>query len=86
MAKKSTGIVRKIDNLGRVVIPIELRNNLGVAVKDSMEIYVDGEQIILQKYTPACLFCDNATDIVSYMGKNIRRDCLAKLNASAEKN
>ena len=80
---KSTGIVRKIDDLGRVVIPKELRTTLGVAVKDAMEIYVDGEKIILKKYAPACMFCDNANDIVTYMGKNICKECLAKLNATA---
>ena len=68
---KSTGIVRKVDGLGRVVLPKELRRTLGVDMKDSMEIYVDGEQIILKKYQPACIFCDNATDVVNFMGKNI---------------
>ena len=52
---KSTGIVRKVDELGRVVIPIELRRTLGIDVKDSLEIYVDSERIILKKYEPACL-------------------------------
>ena len=61
MIMKSTGIVRKVDGLGRVVLPKELRRTLGVDMKDSMEIYVDGEQIILKKYQPACIFCDNAT-------------------------
>jgi transcriptional pleiotropic regulator of transition state genes len=49
---KSTGIVRKVDELGRVVIPIELRRTLGIAEKDSLEIYVDDERIILKKYKP----------------------------------
>lgn len=81
---KSTGIVRKVDGLGRVVIPKELRRTLGVSMKDSMEIYVDGEQIILKKYEPACIFCDNASDVVTYMGKNICRDCLKSLNDAAK--
>ena len=67
---KSTGIVRKVDELGRVVIPIELRRTLGIEVKDALEIYVDGENIILKKYEPACIFCSNADDIIRYKGKN----------------
>lgn len=52
---KSTGIVRKVDELGRIVLPIELRRTLNIAVKDSLEIYVDGPQIILKKYEPDCI-------------------------------
>ena len=57
---KSTGIVRKVDELGRIVLPIELRRTLDIEVKDALEIYVDGAQIILKKYEPACIFCSNA--------------------------
>lgn len=66
---KSTGIVRKVDELGRIVLPIELRRTLDIAEKDSMEIYIEGDTIILKKYQPACIFCDNARDIVTYRGK-----------------
>jgi len=76
---KSTGIVRKVDELGRVVLPIELRRTLDIAEKDALEIYVDGATIILRKYEPACIFCDNAKDITVYKGKNICSDCLAQL-------
>ena len=76
---KSTGIVRKVDELGRVVIPIELRRTLGIAERDSLEIYVDGEQIVLKKYAPACIFCGNAEDVVNYKGKNICKKCLEDL-------
>jgi transcriptional pleiotropic regulator of transition state genes len=76
---KSTGIVRKVDELGRVVLPIELRRTLDIAEKDALEIYVDGATIILRKYEPACIFCDNAKDIVVYKGKNICNNCLAQL-------
>jgi len=58
---KSTGVVRKVDELGRVVIPIELRRTLGIAEKDALEIYVDHEKIILKKYEPACIFCGMLT-------------------------
>lgn len=76
---KSTGIVRKVDELGRVVIPIELRRNLDINVKDALEIFVDGEQIILKKYAPACIFCGQAKDVTSYKGKNICPACLEEL-------
>ena len=55
---KSTGIVRKVDELGRIVIPIELRRTLDIGIKDSLEIYVEDDQIILKKYMPACSFCN----------------------------
>ena len=76
---KSTGIVRKVDELGRVVLPIELRRTLDIAEKDALEIYVDGATIILRKYEPACIICDSAKDITVYKGKNICNDCLAQL-------
>lgn len=73
---KSTGIVRKVDELGRIVLPIELRRTLGIEEKDRIEVFVDGESIILRKYQPACIFCDNAKDIINYKGKNICPDCI----------
>ena len=76
---KSTGIVRKVDELGRVVIPIELRRNLDIDVKDALEIFVDGEHIILKKYAPACIFCGQAKDVTSFKGKNICPACLEEL-------
>ncbi len=76
---KSTGIVRKMDTLGRVVIPIELRRSLGIDIKDSIEIFVDKETIILKKYNPACYFCDNAADLTTFQGKAICGECLSKL-------
>lgn len=77
---KSTGVVRKVDELGRIVIPIELRRNLSIAEKDALEIYVDGESIILKKYEPACIFCGNAKDIKVYQGKNICPECLNNIS------
>lgn len=81
---KSTGIVRKVDELGRIVLPIELRRTLDIEVKDSLEIYVDGSQIILKKYEPACIFCSNAKDIISYKGKNVCRSCLSELSTALD--
>lgn len=72
---KSTGIVRKVDELGRVVIPIELRRTLGIDEKDALEIYVDNEKIILKKYEPACVFCGDAADVQHYRGKLVCRNC-----------
>ena len=72
---KSTGIVRKVDELGRIVLPIELRRTLGIEEKDRIE----GDAIILRKYQPACIFCDSAKDIVSYRGKNVCSDCIRML-------
>lgn len=76
---KSTGIVRKVDELGRIVIPIELRRTLDIAIKDSLEIYVEDDKIILKKYLPACIFCNNASDISVFKGKNICAECLAEM-------
>lgn len=73
---KSTGVVRKVDELGRIVLPIELRRSLDIAEKDALEIYVDGEQVILKKYQPACVFCEEARDISNYKGKNICSECM----------
>ena len=77
---KSTGIVRKVDELGRVVLPIELRRTLDIAEKDALEIYTEGtDMIILKKYMPACIFCNDAKDVVTYKGKNICKTCLEEL-------
>ena len=76
---KSTGIVRKVDELGRIVLPIELRRTLDIAEKDSLEIYVDGASSVLKKYQPACIFCDDAKDVINFHGKNICPNCLKEL-------
>ncbi len=76
---KSTGIVRKVDELGRIVLPIELRRTLEIAERDSLEIYVEGSTIILKKYEPACIFCGDAKDVINYKGRNICRKCLEEV-------
>ncbi len=78
---KSTGIVRKVDELGRIVIPIELRRNLCIDERDSLEIYVEDDHIILRKYTPACSFCSNAAGITVFKGRNICKSCLEEIAA-----
>ncbi|TDA68654.1 MAG: AbrB/MazE/SpoVT family DNA-binding domain-containing protein [Clostridia bacterium] len=80
---KSTGIVRRVDELGRVVIPIELRRTLSIGEKDAMEIYVDQEKIILKKYEPACVFCGNAEDVHNFKGKNVCQECLSEIVSEA---
>ncbi len=80
---KSTGIVRKVDELGRVVIPIELRRTLGIEEKDALEIYVDRESIILKKYEPACVFCGNAEHVQHYKGKIVCDECALEMAANA---
>ena len=75
-AMKSTGMVRKVDELGRIVLPAEIRQNM-----DTLEIYTDGDRIILQKYHPACIFCTNADNLVYFNQKRICPECLAKIKA-----
>lgn len=76
---KSTGIVRKIDNLGRVVLPIELRRVFDIDREDPVEIFVDDNYILLKKYQPSCIFCDNVDNVIQHKGKNICKSCLKEL-------
>lgn len=78
---KSTGIVRKVDELGRIVLPIEMRRTLDIAEKDALEIYVDGDSIILRKHQAECVFCGNTEFAVNCEGKNICPACLEKIKA-----
>ena len=78
---KSTGIVRKVDELGRIVLPIEMRRTLYIAEKDALEIYVDGSSVILKKYKPSCIFCDTAKDVSEFKGKNVCPKCLKELKS-----
>ena len=76
---KSTGIVRKVDELGRIVLPIEMRRTLDIGEKDALEIYVEGSSVILKKYKPSCVFCDATKDITVFQGQNICPQCLQEL-------
>lgn len=76
---KSTGIIRRIDELGRVVIPSEIRNQLSLEEKDSVEIYVDGSRVILKKFEPNCLFCNSTKNLKNYKGKLICDKCAEKI-------
>ncbi len=77
---KSTGIVRKVDGLGRIVIPMELRNTFGIEEKEPMEIYVDGDTIILKKYEPNCIFCGEVRNVIGFKGKLICMKCIYEAN------
>ena len=76
---KSTGIVRRIDDLGRIVLPIELRRTLDISEKDTLEIFVEGASIVLKKYRATCIFCDSSRDIAIFRGKNLCPKCLKEL-------
>ncbi len=76
---KSVGIVRKIDELGRIVLPIETRRQLELEPKDGVEIFVDEDRIVLKKYQPCCLFCGDGRDVVLFKDKKICRRCLSEL-------
>ena len=81
---KATGIVRRVDELGRVVIPIEIRNQFNIVEKDPIEIYVNDSSIILKKYEPNCIFCGNSKKLSEYKGKLVCDKCLEKLSEIKE--
>ena len=76
---KSTGIVRQVDNLGRIVLPIELRRTYDLAVKDAIEIYTEDDKIILKKFKRSCIFCGGTENLVDYKNKSICADCAADI-------
>ncbi len=77
---KATGIIRKVDELGRIVLPIELRRTLDIAERDELEIYMDNDRIVLQKYEPTCIFCGSSQGLVMHRGKNICHECAEKIS------
>ena len=77
---KSTGIIRKVDELGRIVLPIELRRTLDIAEKDELEIFMEDDRIVLQKFEPACIFCGSSRSLIAYQGKNVCQDCVRKMS------
>ena len=78
---KSTGVVRKVDELGRIVLPAEIRQSLGIEVKDPLEFFVDGERIILKKYQPGCVFCGGMEGLSAFEGKVLCASCIKKLKS-----
>lgn len=77
---KSTGIVRRLDELGRVVIPKEIRNKLNIEEKDPIEIYLEGTSIILRKFELGCIFCNNTKELSTYKDRLVCKKCLEKLS------
>lgn len=73
---KATGVVRQVDQLGRIVIPIEIRRVFDIEIKDSLEIFTENDMIILKKYEPSCVFCGESRDVSDYKGKKICKSCL----------
>lgn len=82
---KSTGIMRRVDGLGRIVLPIEMRRALGLSTSDELEIYTEQDRIILKKYQRGCVFCSNSENLVDYKDKTVCTDCLADLRGSSKK-
>ncbi|MGB4593618.1 MAG: AbrB/MazE/SpoVT family DNA-binding domain-containing protein [Coriobacteriia bacterium] len=74
-----TGIVRRVDDLGRIVIPMELRRTLGINVKDPISISVEGDRVILEKYRDACVICGNQENISEIKGRNVCADCVTAI-------
>jgi transcriptional pleiotropic regulator of transition state genes len=78
---KAIGIVRKVDDLGRIVLPMELRRTFGIGKEDPLEIFVDSDAIVLKKYEPACIFCGSDEDVVQFHGRNICKKCIKEMKA-----
>ena len=76
---KSTGVVRQVDSLGRIVLPVELRRTLGFSQNESIEIFTDGDAIVLKKYDPGCVFCGTSLDAIDYKGKPICKQCFSEI-------
>ncbi|MDN5294111.1 MAG: AbrB family transcriptional regulator, transcriptional pleiotropic regulator of transition state [Eubacteriales bacterium] len=81
---KATGIVRPVDELGRVVLPKELRRIMNINEKDGMEIFVEGDKIILRKYQPSCIFCNSLDDVFTFRNRLICKKCALELAESAK--
>lgn len=77
---KATGIIRKVDELGRVVIPIEIRNQFNIVEKDPIEIYVNDSSIVLRKYEPNCIFCGSTENLIEHKNKLVCEKCSNELN------
>ena len=81
---KSTGIIRRVDELGRVVLPIEIRRILDIEERDPLEIILDEDRIVLRKLQPTCIFCGAEEDLQEYRSKRICRACLESINARSD--
>ncbi len=86
MTMKATGIVRRVDELGRLVLPKELRNTMQIQHDDPLEIYVEEDRIILKKYQPTCVFCGNHEELVDFGDKRVCKTCVASMQKQLEEN
>ncbi len=77
---EATGMVRKIDTLGRIALPAQLRKKLNIKAKDALEIFVEGESIILQEFRPACVFCGNVGSVSEFKGKLVCKKCIKNIS------
>ena len=77
---KTTGIIRRLDDLGRIVLPIELRRTLDIAERDELEIYLDDDKVVLKKYEPSCIFCGSSCGLVTYHGRNVCMECIENMS------
>lgn len=82
---KATGIVRKVDELGRIVLPVELRRTLEIEERDPLEIYMEEDRIVLKKYQPSCIFCGSADIAVDFKGKHLCKKCSRELGGKNKK-
>ena len=80
---KSTGFVRRLDSLGRVVLPMSLRRSFGIEEKDGIEIFVENDHIILQKFKPICVFCGSNVEVSDFKNKNVCQECLTTMGSKA---
>ena len=80
MFMRSTGIVRKVDELGRVVLPIEYRRILEIDVRDEVEFQLEDDRLVLKKHEQNCMFCASTKELVTYMGKSVCTECIHKMS------
>ncbi len=78
---KALGIIRPIDELGRIVLPVETRKMMDLNPKDGVEVFIEDDKIILKKYRPSCIFCGEADGVVDFKGKKICKGCIEALKA-----
>lgn len=83
---KATGIVRKVDEVGRIVLPVELRSVLGIDNRDSVEIFTEDNKIILKKYEPACIFCGSTENVTVFKNKQVCENCVKELMTLSQQN
>ena len=81
---KALGIIRPVDELGRIVLPVETRKMMDLNPKDGVEVFIEDDKIILKKYRPSCIFCGEADGVIDFKGKKICKECVKALTAPEE--